>query len=184
MMPRLRRLMTALAVPVLVASAGLAQSAPPTFYAESFRKGPTHITEDKFDVKLTPEAPVFKQRLKDAGGAERYELVITPKISAGEGNDKITSWELSLRDLRHVIYGNLLQFDQEFSEAPRDNLFWLNPQRNAAVPIRVRRIFKIDSFFIAFQAKDFHFTPPDSPYLDSMSLTVQLSNADPRDETQ
>lgn len=168
----------------ILLAAAAAQTAPPTFYAESFRKGPTHITEDKFDVKLTPEAPVFRQRLKDAGGAERYELLITPKISAGEGNDKITSWQVSLRDIRHVIYGNLLQFDQEFSEAPRDNLYWLNPQRNAAVPIRARRIFKIDTFFIAYQVKDFHFTPPDSPYLDSMSLTVQLSNADPRDETQ
>src|SRR5579859_7291972 len=101
---RLRHLAPALSIVTVLPLLLKAQSAPPSFYAESFRKGPTHITENKFDVKLTPEAPVFKQRLKDAGGAERYELVVTPRISAGEGNDKITSWEVSLRDLRHVIY--------------------------------------------------------------------------------
>jgi hypothetical protein len=179
-----RKTIAALWIAMLTVASLAAQSASPTFYAETARKGPTRITEDKFDIKLTPDNANYKQRLKDSMGAERYELTINPKISEGEGKDKITGWELSLRDLRHSIYGNLLRFDLQQSDEPRDNLFWLNPQRTAAVPIRARRIIKVDSFYVVFQAKDFHFAPAYSPYLDSMSLTVEFTNSDPRNEGQ
>lgn len=164
----------------LVAGVAAAQNSPPTVYAESFRKGPTSITEDKFEIKLTPDDPSYQQRLRDSSGAERYELTITPKIGEGEGNDKITSWQVSLRDLRHGVYGNVLQFDQELSEEPRDNLYWLNPVHSAPVPILARRIIKVEGFYVVFQAKDFRTNPRDSPYLDLMTVQWELTNRDPR----
>ena len=167
---------------VLLAGAGFAQNSSPTIYAESFRKGPTRITEDKFEQKLTSANPIYKQRLRDSSGAERYELTITPKIGEGEGNEKITSWMVGLYDVRHPVYGNLLQFDQELSEEPRDNLYWLNPPHSAPVPILAKRIIKVEGFYAAFQVKDFRYNPPDSPYLDSMTVNWELTNRDPRTE--
>ena len=164
----------------LLAGVAAAQNSPPTVYAESFRRGPTRITEDKFEIKLTPDNPSYKQRLRDSSGAERYELTITPKIGEGEGNDKITSWLVSLRDLRHGIYGNLLQFDQELSEEPRDNLYWLNPVQSAPVPILAKRIIRVEGFYLVFQVKDYRNDPRDSPYLDLMTMQWELTNCDPR----
>ena len=165
---------------VLLACAASAQNSPPTVYAESFRKGSTRITEDTFDLKLTLANPSYKQRLRDSSGVERYELTITPKIGEGEGNDKITSWVVGLYDLRHAIYGNPLQFDQELSEDPRDNLYWLNPVPSAPVPILARRIIKVEGFHFAFQVQDFHYNPPDTGYLDSMTVKCAFTNRDPR----
>jgi hypothetical protein len=169
---------------LLITAAAIAQASPPAFYAESIRRGPGKITEDKFEVKLTAENSIYGQRLRDSSGTERYELTITPVIGEGEGKDKITSWEVSLSDLRHSIYGNLLRFDRELSENPKDNLYWLNPQQSAPVPVRARRVLKVDAFYISYQVTILHFTPPSSPYLDSMTVEVQLTNHDPRAEGQ
>ena len=176
----LRIFLRALFTLALVAGAAFAQNAPPTVYAESFRKGPTHITEDKFEQKLTTADPSYKQRLRDSSGTERYDFSITPKISEGEGNDKITSWVVGIYDLRHAVYGNVLQFDKELSEEPRDNLYWLNPASSAPVPILARRIVKVEGFYFVFQVKDFHQNPPASGYLDSMTVECTFTNRDPR----
>jgi len=168
----------------LLAGIAAAQNSQPTVYAESFRKGPTHVTEDKFEIKLTSENPTYRQRIRDSAGAERYELAVTPRIGEGEGNDRITSWEVSLRDPRHSIYGNVLQFDRELSEDPKDNLYWLNPQPNAAVPVRARRIVKVEGFYIAFQVTGLRHSPADSPYLDQMTVQIELTNHDPRGAAQ
>ena len=156
-------------------------NASPTIYADSLRKGPTRATEEQpFEVKLTSENPTYKQRVRDSTGTERYELSINPVIGIGEGNNKITAWAVSLRDLRHPVYGNVLQFDRELSEDPKSNLFWLNPVHSAPVPIYAMRIIKIESFYLGFQVKSFHFSPPDSPYMDAMTVEVELTNSDPR----
>ena len=42
------------------------------------------------------------------------------------------------------------------------------------------RIVKVDGFYVVFQVTALHFTPLDSPYLDSMTVTFTLSNKDPR----
>jgi len=94
------------AVVILIASACLAQSALPTIYAESFRKGPTRVTEESFEAKLSPANPTYRERIKDAGGNDRYELTINPQIP--EGDNKITGWIVRLRDLRYSIFHNLL----------------------------------------------------------------------------
>jgi hypothetical protein len=178
------RSLLSLFIPALLAGIAAAQNSPPTVYAESFRKGSTRITDDKFEIKLTPDNPSYQQRLRDSSGAERYELTITAKIPEGESSDKITSWLVALRDLRHGIYGNVLQFDQELSEEPRDNLYWLNPVHSAPVPILAKRIIKVEGFYVVFQVKDFRYNPPDSPYLDSMTVQWEFTNRDPRAEAE
>jgi hypothetical protein len=147
-------------------------------YAESFRKGQTRVTEERFQVNLTPDDPNYRERIKDTAGNDRYELTITPE--GPEGDNKITSWRVTLKDLRHSIYSNLLVEQQEASADAKNNLWWLNPNHFGLVPIRARRVVKVDGFYVAFQVKDLHFTPPDSPYLDSMSVQFAFSNSDPR----
>jgi len=162
----------------LVEATAAAQSTSPTVYAESFRKGSTHITDEKFEAKLTPADPTYRERIKDSAGIDRYELTITPQEPPGD--NKITSWRVNLRDLRHMIYSNLLMEDQEPSEDPKNNLWWLNPNRFGLVPIRAKRIIRVDGFYVVFEVRDLHFTPLDSPYLDSMAVRFELSNSDPR----
>jgi hypothetical protein len=156
----------------------LGQSSPPTIYAESFRQGSIQITEETFDAKLTPDNPTYRERIKDSAGNDRYEMTITPLVL--EGGNQITSWRVALKDLHHSIYSNILLADQVPSPDPKNNLWWLNPNRFSAVPIRVRRIMKVDGFYVAIQMKDLHFTPLDSPYLDSMTVQFVFSNRDPR----
>jgi hypothetical protein len=173
---------TALAILFLIlfALAAAAQTAPtiPTIYAESFRKGTTTITEDSFDAKLTPADAVYRERIHDSRGNDRYELTITPQ--GPEGDTKITSWRVALRDLHHNIYPNILLADQRPSVDAKNNLWWLNPNPFGPVPIRAKRIMKVDGFYVAFQVKDLHFTPLDSPYLDSMIVSFAFTNSDPR----
>lgn len=162
----------------MIAAPVLGQSRPPTIYAESFRHGPTQVTEDTFDVKLTPRNASYQQSVKDSQGKDRYVLTITPQMPGGD--DKITSWAVTLKDLRHGIYGNLLMAEQEPSDEAKNNLGWLNPNQFSAVPIRARRIMKVEGFYVVMQVKDLHFTPLDSPYLDSMAVQFALTNTDPR----
>ncbi len=161
-----------LSVPVL------AQSVSPTIYAESFRQGSVRITENTFEAKLSPQNATYRERLKDSHGNDRYELTITPQ--GPEGDNKITSWVVKLRDLHHSIYSNILVAEQVPSPEAKNNLWWLNPDRFSAVPIRARRVIKVDGFFVVIQVGDLHFTPLDSPYLDSMVVHFALSNTDPR----
>ena len=163
---------------VVLAAATCAQSTAPTVYAESFRKGSTRVTEEKFEVKLTPTDSTYRERIKDSAGNDRYELTITPQ--GPQGDNKVTSWRVNLRDLHYTIYDNLLVEDQEPSQDPKNNLWWLNPNRFGLVPIRAKRIIRVDGFYVVFEVKDLHFTPLDSPYLDSLAVRFQFSNSDPR----
>jgi hypothetical protein len=166
-------MITAIATPLL-----LGQSVSPTIYAESFRQGSTRITEETFDAALTPDNATYRERIKDALGNDRYELTVTPE--ALEGSNEITSWRVKLRDLHHNIYSNILLANQQPSADAKNNLWWLNPNRFSSVPIRAKRIVKVDGFYVVMQVKDLHFTPLDSPYLDSMAVHFAFSNADPR----
>lgn len=163
---------------LLIALSSLAQSDSPTVFAESYRKGSTRITEDKFEAKLSPADPTYRERIRDTAGNDRYELTIAPQGPLGDTN--ITSWRVQLRDLHHTIYHNLLMENQEPSQDPKNNLWWLNPNRFGTVPIRARRIIKVESFYVVFQVENLHFTPLDSPYLDSMAVRFELTNRDPR----
>ena len=131
-----------------------------------------------FEAKLDPRNPVYRERIKDTRGVDRYVLSIVPLGPLGDNN--ITSWQVKLADLRHSIYDNILLASQVPSPDPKDNLWWLTPRRYAAVSIDARRVIKVDGFYVVFQVKAYHFTPLDSPYLDSMTVQVRFTNSDPR----
>jgi hypothetical protein len=154
------------------------QNEPPTIYAESFRQGSLQITEEAFEARLSPQDATYRERIKDFRGEDRYELTVTPYIP--EGDNKVTTWLVKLRDLRHRIYNNVLVADQEPSSEAKDNLWRLDPNRFGPVPIRAKRIVKVDSFYVTMQVKALHFTPLDSPYLDSMVVQFAFTNSDPR----
>jgi hypothetical protein len=160
----------------------LAQSVAPTIYAESFRKGSTQIVEESFEVKLSPQNPTYREIIRDSHGADRYELTITPHVL--EGGNQITWWRVKLKDLRHSIYSNILQADQLTNQEPstdaRNSLWRLDPNRFGPVPIRAKRVIKVDGFYVSIQVKDLHFTPLDSPYLDSMTAQFAFSNSTPK----
>jgi hypothetical protein len=168
-------LLCLLFVPVL-----RAQPPSQTLYAESFRHGSTRITEESFEAKLDPRNAIYRERIKDTRGEDRYVLSILPLGPVGD--TKITSWQVKLVDLHHNIYDNILLASQGPSQDPKMNLWWLTPRRYAPVPIDARRIIKVDGFYVVLQVKAYHFTPLDSPYLDSMTVQVKLTNSDPRGE--
>ena len=154
------------------------QTAPAVFYAQSFRQGPTRITEDAFEARLDPQNPVYKERIKDTHGADRYLFTILPR--GPEGEAKVTSWQARLADLRHTIYADILLASQDPSSDTAGSLGWFDPRNFAPVPIRAKRIIKVDGFYLTLEVKSFHFTPIESPYLDSMTVQVKFSNTDPR----
>ena len=170
----MKRIITVL---LLTACACWAQT-PAAIYAESFRKGATRITETSFDAKLTPDNATYRELIRDTRGGDRYELTITPQ--GPEGDNKITSWRVKLRDLHHSIYSNILLQDQRPSTEAKNNLWWLNPNPFGPVPIRAKRIIKVDSFWVVLEVRELHFSPLESPYLDSMTVHVGFTNGDPR----
>jgi len=161
----------------LFVATAFGQSAP-TIFAESFRKGTTQISGDKFEAKLTPEDANYREIIKDSYGKDRYELTVSPEGPAG--STQITAWRVKLRDMHHTIYNNILLEDQSPSQDAKNNLWWLTPNPFAPVPIRARRIVKVDAFYVVMQVTNLHFTPLDSPYLDSMVVQVAFTNSDPR----
>jgi len=169
-------------ITLCVAAYLAAQSATATVYAESFRQGATQVVEESFEAKLTPQDAVYRERIKDSRGADRYTFSIAPRVP--EGDTKITSWQVKLADLRHPIYDNVLLTSQAASGdlgSEAKNLLWrLDASRLASVPAGARRIIKVDGFYVVLQVKAYHFTPLDSPYLDSMTVAVELRNTDPR----
>ena len=160
----------------------VAQSAAAPQYAESFRQGSTRVVEESFEAKLSPQNPEYRERIKDLQGDDRYVFSILPQ--GPEGDTKITSWQVKLADLHHPIYDNVLLASQGPSDDPKGdvkNAFCrLDPSTFAAVPIGAKRIIKVDNFYVVLQVKAHHFTPPDSPYLDSMTVAVEFRNTDPR----
>jgi hypothetical protein len=168
---------------VMCAGSSLAtQTAPGVIYAESFRQGPTQILEQKFDVKLTPHDPTYSERIKDAHGADRYLLSFDPH--GPEGDTSITSWQVKLADLQHRMYDNELLPSpnpaNDSANEPQNSVSRLDPLPFGAVPIFAKRIIKVESFYVILQVKAYHFTPPDSPYLDSMTVGVEFTDTDPR----
>jgi hypothetical protein len=159
-----------------------AQSTPAEIYAESYRQGSTRVMEESFEVKLTPQDSSYRERIKDLRGNDRYAFSIVPL--GPEGDTKITSWQGKLADLQHPIYDNVLLVSPNPADDPKNEaknaLFRLWPSTVAAVPVGARRIMKVDNFYVVLEVKAYHFTPPESPYLDSMTVEVEFRNTDPR----
>ena len=162
-----------------------AQQAPAVFYAESFRQGATHIIEDDFEAKLTSQDSSYRERIKDSRGTDRYVFSIEPVVPVGD--TKITSWQAKLADLQHKLYDNVLLTSVVPSDSPddpKDAITKLDPSRFAKVPAQTKRIIKVDSFYVVLQIKAFRFNPPDSPYLESMTVAVDFTNNDPRNRVE
>lgn len=173
-------LFAALGVPLLCA-----QQAPPVMYAESFRQGATHIVEDHFEAKLTPQDSSYRERIKDSRGVDRYAFSIEPVGPLGD--TKITSWQAKLVDQQHKLYANVLLTSvapSDNPDDPKDAIAKLDPSRFAKVPAETKRIIKVDSFYVVLQVKAFRFNPPDSPYLESMTVAVDFTNNDPRNRVE
>jgi hypothetical protein len=88
-----------------------AQDQGVVLYAESFRQGTTQVMEESFEAKLDSHIGIYRERIKDSRGNDRYALTIVPQ--GPEGDDKITSWQVKLADLHHIIYDNVLLASQE-----------------------------------------------------------------------
>ncbi len=166
---------------ILCAVPGLAaQATPAVVYAESFRHGATQILEQKFEVKLTPHDPTYREHIKDVHGVDRYLLTFEPH--GPEGDTSITSWQVKLSDLQHRMYDNVLlsSLNPDSSSAAQNSLARLETGPFGPVPVSATRIIKVESFYVVLQVKAHHFTPPDSPYLDSMTVAVEFTDTDPR----
>jgi hypothetical protein len=177
---RLRPLLLLLPVSAVL----VAQSSAPVFYAESFRQGSTHVIEEKFDLKLTPQDRTYTEHIKDPQGFDHYVLSVAPL--GPQGDTTITSWRVRLTDLTHRLYPNILlnSLRQDAASDPENQLGQLNPSSFATVPIKAKRIIKVDAFYLVLQVKSYHFTPIDSPYLDSMTVSIEFTNSDPRTPTE
>jgi hypothetical protein len=167
-----------LSIVLCAVTSSFSQSTATSVYSESFRKGPTRVVAEHFDVKLTPQDSSYRERIKDSSGTDRYLLSVTPQ--GPEGDTEITSWQVRLSDLHHVYYDNILRASLEPSTDPKDSLWWLDPSKFARVPATAKRIIKVDNFYVVLQIKSLHYTPVDSPYLDSMTVAVEFTNSDPR----
>lgn len=167
---------------LLLAAPLAAQSAPAPLFAESFRHGSTLILEQSFEVKLTPQEPIYRERIKDSRGTDRFAFSLVPR--GPEGDNTITSWEAKLADLRHPIYDNVLMVSPQPPEDPKGDpkeaLWRLDPVTSPRIPLGTRRVIKVDSFYVVLQMKSHHTTPLESPYLDSMVVAVEFRNTDPR----
>jgi hypothetical protein len=155
-----------------------AQKTDPTFYAESFRHGSTRVTEESFVMNLTPENPTYRELIKDAHGHDCFVFTVAPQVL--EGRNEIVSWQARLVDLHHAMYENILMTSTEPSSDAQNNLWRLDPRQYGAVPTRAKRIIRVDGFYVTLQIRADHFTPLDSPYLDSMTVQVDFKNGDPR----
>ncbi|MGD0269936.1 MAG: hypothetical protein ABSB14_12800 [Candidatus Sulfotelmatobacter sp.] len=171
-----------LSIALCMASRLSAQSPSSTVYAESFRQGTGHVVEETFEARLNLQDATYRERIKDSRGADRYTFSIVPHIPPGD--NKVTAWYVKLGDLRHTIYDNVLLSSPAPSDDPagttKGSLWQLDPSRFAFVPVGAVRLIKVESFYVVLQVKAYHFTPPDSPYLDSMTVSVDFRNTDPR----
>lgn len=171
-----RHQFAAIAVGAL-ACAALAQSEATFAYVESFRKGPTHVTESVSEVVLTPQSPICRIRVKDQTGKDRYELGCFPQF-ASETDQRIISWQIRLADLHYKIYTNVLASAVDPTQ-DQVQVGWLDPGRFAKIPITRERVVKVDGFYCVLQVKDYHFVNPDEPYLNRMTLAVSFTNSMP-----
>jgi hypothetical protein len=152
-------------------------AAPPQLYVESFRHGATRVREKTFEARLTPQNPAYREPIKDVDGNDRYVLSLAPLHV--EGDIQIVSWEAKLADLQHRTYANVLMASQIPSDDPGNNAWWLDPGKFARVAVLTERIIKVDGFYVVLKVMAYHFTPSESPYLDSMTVQVNITNADP-----
>ena len=159
-----------------------AQTTPSFVYVESFRKGPSRVTEQTLEVDLDPQNPTCQIRVRDQSGRVRYSFVCSPQ-RVGQGDDRILSWQVRLVDLHHKLYDNVLLTSPDVTE-DKVQVGWLDPGKFAKIPLTTERVVKIDHFYCVIQVKDYHFGTQEQPYLDRMILDVRFTNTHPHSEVR
>ncbi|MBZ5720077.1 MAG: hypothetical protein LAO03_06825 [Acidobacteriia bacterium] len=164
---------------VLVGPA-FSQSPPAPVYVESFRKGSTRIAEKTLQVNLGTKQPSYEARIQDSTGDVHFMLSLAP-VRVGQEDPSILSWRVSLVDLHRKLYGNLLlpYRDAYLNTGLKGNVAMLDPSPYAVVPVRAKRVIKVEKFYCSIEVKQYHFEEPGKPHLDSMSVEVQFSNTNP-----
>ena len=153
----------AIVVVLALVCGALAQTEATFAYLESFRKGPTRITDQSMQVDLDPHNATCDIRVKDQSGKDRYRFGCVPQRAA-VGDDRITGWQVKLADLHHKIY---------------PNLFLGSPDPSA---LNTERVVKVDNFYCVFRVTDSHFIAPGQPYLDHLTLDIRFTNTMPHSE--
>ena len=159
-----------------------AQTAGSFVYVESFRKGPTRVTEQSLQVDLDPENPNCEIRVKDQIGRNRYTFVCAPQ-RVGEGDARIIGWQVRLVDLHHKLYSNVLMSTPDVTQ-DKTQIGWLDPGKFAKIPLTTERVVKVDGFYCVVKVKDRHFIKQEQPYLDHMTLDVRFTNTLPHSEVR
>jgi hypothetical protein len=170
------------AVVALMLGEMFAQTTASFVYAESFRKGPTRVTEQSLQVDLDPENPTCEIRVKDQTGRNRYTFVCAPQ-RVGEGDSRIIGWQVRLVDLHHKLYSNVLMSTPDVMQ-DKTQIGWLDPGKFAKIPLTTERVVKVDGFYCVMQVKDRHFIKQEQPYLDHMTLDVRFTNTLPHSEVR
>jgi hypothetical protein len=160
----------------LVVCAALADETEQKVYSESFKKGATRVTDQTFDVSLTPEHGRQEFKVADSTGKVRYLLRFAPDISPGD--TKVIGWFVRLADLHHKIYESVLPTSPDLSK-DTTLVWWLDGRQFSKVPLRATRIIKVEQFYCAVQVKDVARLSPGQPYLRQLDLSVQFSNRKP-----
>ncbi|MFZ0805737.1 MAG: hypothetical protein WAN03_06125, partial [Candidatus Sulfotelmatobacter sp.] len=143
-----------------------------------FRQGIVRIEEDAFGVGLNAHDADSFEWIRDSHGHHRYDLSI--RVERAQSGDQVISWSLVLKDLRHPKAGNILMSAPEASLDPVPNLWKLDLSRSSAVPARVKRIIKVDGFYVTIEVQDVHFESRDAQYPDRADINLTLTNSDPR----
>jgi len=170
------------AIVALMLGEMFAQTTASFVYAESFRKGPTRVTEQSLQVDLDPENPTCEIRVKDQTGRNRYTFVCAPQ-RVGEGDSRIIGWQVRLVDLHHKLYSNVLMSTPDVMQ-DKTQIGWLDPGKFAKIPLTTERVVKVDGFYCVMQVKDRHFIKQEQPYLDHMTLDVRFTNTLPHSEVR
>ena len=164
-----------------LASQSWAQAASKPVYVESFRKGSTHVAERTIVANLNAENPKFAVKIKDSDNDDRYQFSLVPQ-RVSEGDDRIVAWRVLLIDLNRKYMGNLLVATKPpglLSDGLEDRAWWLDPSPYAVVPLRTKRVFRVEGFYCVVQVTDHHQTVPERLLLDFMKVEVQFTETNP-----
>lgn len=163
---------------LVLAQLALAQASPKPVYVESFRKGPTRITEASYELTLDSNQPRWKSSVMDGSGRERYVLTFVPQAD-DSADGRFLSWNAALADSRHPMYRNVLVPSLDPSQ-DAVKAWWFNPSPYSAVNLRTPRVVKVESFYCLFQVVDVKLARTGGPWLASIKMNVRLTNTDPR----
>jgi hypothetical protein len=158
-----------------------AQAASKPVYVESFRKGSTRVAERTIVANLNPDSPRLVATIKDSYNYDRYQFSLVPQ-RVSEGDERIVAWQVLLIDLKRKYLGNLLVATKPpglLSDDVADRAWWLDPSPYAVVPLRTKRVFKVEDFYCVVQVTDHHQTVPERLLLDFMKVEVQFTDTNP-----